>query len=327
MCPTQPNQIGSHIPPPAPFSLSQSPSLPRRGRKALCAQQHALDGTYALLDAPDLVVRLIAAGGGGAVDVGGAGAKGFRGVGEGVEVGAECVEDALGVGEGLGVVDDVGVEAAEGGGEEGEAVGLLLGLLLGGRGGGISGGGGGRLVVVGGGGEEGWLGGGGGAGRGLHAHVAMEELARVVVGAVVVVAVVLVCGLLLVVDFITIVVLPARGVVRRGDLGDGALEGGDEAGEVGVGGVVQVDAGVGQGGDHGGDDVLSGAVDEGGGAADEGEGVEEARGGDEGRGLGGLGEELGVGHYRRMGRLCVGGDSGFGRGWRGGGGEGGGRGC
>lgn len=285
-----------HLPLPAPSGL------PRGGREAPRAEEHALDAPDVHLDALDLVFGL-AARGGDTVEVGApAGGEGLGRVGQGVQVGAQGVEHVLGLGEVLGVADEVGGEGAAGEGEARQVVGLVLGLLA--RGGGLI------VVVVGGGEVGGEERGRGRAGRGLHADVAVEELGGVVVDAIAFVAVLVIIRRrsrgwrLLVVIVVVVVASAVRGVVVRSrDLGYGALKGADEARQVRVGSLVQVDAGGGQSGDHGGDDVLGGAVYEGGGAADEGKGVEETRGGDERRGLGGLCEELGVGHYGWMAGL------------------------
>lgn len=277
--------------PPASQDLQRLvPSSPRRGREAPRAEQHPLDVPDVALDLLDLVLGLAPRR---AVQVAAADAEGLGRVRQGVQVAAEVVQGALGLAEAVGLRGEVGAEVADGRDEPAQLVGLLLrrgrGAVLGGRGGAARRGGVGQAAR-----RRGR--------RGLHADVPVEELGRVVVAAGVVVRCVCVLGGGGVCGPREGRPLPC-GVVRLGDLGHGVLQLLDELRQVLVRVLVEFDAGIGEGVDHRADEVLCGAVDEGGEAGDYAEGVEEARGGDQRRGFGRLGEELWVGDYRRL--VCL----------------------
>lgn len=151
-----------------------------------------------------------------------------------------------------------------------------------------------------------------GRGGRLHADIAVEELGGIIVGAAIAGVVVMVVAVGVVgKEFVVVALASAGGVVARGNLGHGLFEPIDEICEVVVGVLVEVDARLGEAGDHGADEVLRCAVDEGGETADDGEGVEEAGSGDEWWRLGRLCEEFRVGDYWGMIGLAL-----LDRGWR-----------
>lgn len=100
----------------------------------------------------------------------------------------------------------------------------------------------------------------------MHANVAVEELGWVVI----------VAGRLGLAVGVAVIVVRLGFGNGRGDLGDCALELGDQLGQVLVGRVVQGDARVGEAVDHGLDNVFACAVDEGGETAKDVKRVEEA---------------------------------------------------
>lgn len=146
----------------------------------------------------------------------------------------------------------------------------------------------------------------------MYADIAVEELGGIIVGAAIAgVVVILVAVGVVGEEFVAVALASSGGVVARRDLGHGLFEPIDEICEVVVGVFVEVDACLGEAGDHWADEVLRCAVDEGGETADDGEGVEEAGRGDEWWRLGRLCEEFWVGDYWRMIGLAL-----LHRGWR-----------